>query len=120
MPAFPFGIRGPTSLGTTGLRSLPLHISFMFHLSGSYLWEAYPPPFTSWEKTLADLAYVKMDRLGLAVTPFKRPRGGKLTELQEAFNSVHSWCLFGHVELLHPSSQRVCFLLLEMRCCLWV
>jgi len=77
---------------------LPSHSGVPIWYSGphlprhdSYLFEAYPPPFTALEKALCDLAYIKMDRLGQVITPFKRRRRGELTELQETFNSVHSW-----------------------------
>ncbi len=57
----------------------------------SRLFEQNAPPQSRGEQWLADLAYVKMHRLGRCICPVKRKPGRVLTENQQAFNTLHSW-----------------------------
>lgn len=53
-------------------------------------WLSFVGPRASGDRWLADKAYRSVD-VDDMITPFKKPKGGELTDGQEAFNKVHSW-----------------------------
>ena len=70
----PIHVKGPL---------VPRHDSFLF--------QKYAPPLGPGEKVLCDTAYIKYDRLGIAICPFKRKPGARLNRLQRHFNRAQRW-----------------------------
>jgi hypothetical protein len=65
------------------------------------LWKQHVPPLEPWELWLADLAYISCPHL---VTPFKRPRGGQLTDEEKNYNEQHSWYVLYQVHVIPTHS----------------